>query len=116
MSMPDPGFRWNVLDYGGGTREEIDYKRLTTMAGNVFSRPLSTGARCAGVRAAWHCLWQRFPSQDLARALNAFLAGSDAESANWRAAMEVAFCGLLRGAEFALQVERELRHGCLSLW
>lgn len=48
-------------------RQEIDYKRLQTMAGNVFSRPLSTGKRCAGVRAAWHCLWQRFPSQDLAR-------------------------------------------------
>ena len=62
-----PGFRWNVLDYGGGIREEIDYKRLTTMAGNVLSRPLSAGHRCAGVRAAWHCLWQRFPSQRVAR-------------------------------------------------
>ena len=64
--LPQPGFRWNVLDFGGGTREEIDYKRLTTMAGNVFSRPLSTGTRCAGVRGAWHCLWQRFPTQHLA--------------------------------------------------
>ena len=63
--MPQPGFRWNVLDYGGGMREEIDYKRLITMPGNVFSRPLSTGKRCASVRAAWHCLWQRFPSQHL---------------------------------------------------
>ena len=64
--LPQPGFRWNVLDYGGGMREEIDYKRLTTMPGNVFSRPLSTGRRCAGVRAAWHCLWERFPGQHLA--------------------------------------------------
>ncbi|KAL1522345.1 hypothetical protein AB1Y20_017337 [Prymnesium parvum] len=64
-ALPQPGFRWNVLDYGGGTRQEIDYKQLTTMRGNVFSRPLSTGKRCAGVRAAWHCLWQRFPGQTL---------------------------------------------------
>ena len=63
--LPQPGFRWNVLDYGGGIKEEIDYKRLTTMPGNVLSRPLSAGRRCAGVRAAWHCLWQRFPSQRL---------------------------------------------------
>ena len=63
--LPQPGFRWNVLDYGGGGREEIDYKRLTTMPGNVFSRPLAAGSRCAGVRAAWHCLWQRFPSQSV---------------------------------------------------
>ena len=63
--LPQPGFRWNILDYGGGMAEEIDYKRLTTMAGNVFSRPLSTGKRCAGVRGAWHCLWQRFPQQDV---------------------------------------------------
>jgi hypothetical protein len=62
--LPQPGFRWNVLDYGGGGREEIDYKRLTTMAGNVFSRPLAASTRCAalGVRAAWHCLWTRFPN------------------------------------------------------
>eukprot|EP00966_Prymnesium_polylepis_P107993 2500893-Prymnesium_polylepis.1 len=39
--MPQPGFRWNILDFGGGGREEIDYDRVTTMAGNVFSRPLS---------------------------------------------------------------------------
>lgn len=63
--LPQPGFRWNVLDYGGGGREEIAYDRLTTMPGNVFSRPLSSGSRCAGVRAAWHCLWQRFPGQTL---------------------------------------------------
>ena len=43
-----PGFRWNVLDYGQG---------------NVFSDPLSAGERCAGQRGAWHCIWQRFPQQ-----------------------------------------------------
>ncbi|KOO30756.1 hypothetical protein Ctob_011571 [Chrysochromulina tobinii] len=68
-AMPQPGFRWNVLDYGGGQREPVDYKRLQTMPGNVFSRPLSGSTRCAdnGLRrAAWHCLWQRFPQQQLA--------------------------------------------------
>ena len=65
--LPQPGFRWNVLDYGGGAREEIDYERLVTMPGNIFSRPLSAGRRCDGVRAAWHCLWQRFPNQALPR-------------------------------------------------
>ena len=43
-----PGFRWNVLDYG---------------ANNVFADPLATGRRCSESRAAWHCLWQRFPQQ-----------------------------------------------------
>ena len=50
--MPQPGFRWNIVDYG---------------AGNVFADPLSTGKRCAGERTAWHCLWQRFPQQRSAR-------------------------------------------------
>ena len=43
-----PGFRWNVLDYGKG---------------NVFSDPIAAGTRCDGMRAAWHCIWQRFPQQ-----------------------------------------------------
>ena len=64
--LPNPGFRWNILDYGGGTREAVDYKRLVTMPGNVFSRPLSGSRRCEGIRGAWHCLWQRFPTQELA--------------------------------------------------
>ena len=63
--LPQPGFRWNILDYGGGGQEEIDYKRLSTMAGNVFSRPLAMSKRCSSVRGAWHCLWQRFPGQTL---------------------------------------------------
>ena len=42
-------------------------------------------------------------TQDLARALSLHLAGPGAEAANWAAALTVAFCGLLRGAEFALQ-------------
>lgn len=66
-ALPQPGFRWNVLDYGGGGREPVDYKRLTTMPGNVFSRPLAASKRCASVRGAWHCLWQRFPGQALQR-------------------------------------------------
>ena len=50
-----PGFRWNVLDYG---------------VGNVFSDPLSAGSRCSGAheRTAWHCVWQRFPQQQSLRA------------------------------------------------
>ena len=68
-ALPNPGFRWNILDYGGGMREQVDYKRLVTMPGNVFSRPLSGSRRCASNpgarRAAWHCLWQRFPGQAL---------------------------------------------------
>lgn len=68
-AMPNPGFRWNILDYGGGMREPVDYKRLVTMPGNVFSRPLSGGKRCAAnpgaARGSWHCLWQRFPTQAL---------------------------------------------------
>ena len=44
-----PGFRWNVLDYGQG---------------NAIADPLNQGTRCAGSGAgAWHCLWQRFPRQ-----------------------------------------------------
>jgi hypothetical protein len=69
-ALPNPGFRWNILDYGGGMREQVDYKRLVTMPGNVFSRPLSGSSRCAtnpgAARGAWHCLWQRFPTQFLA--------------------------------------------------
>ena len=51
--MPDPGFRWNVLDYGRG---------------NIFADPLAHGRRCAATHAAWHCLWQRFPHQRAPRA------------------------------------------------
>ena len=48
VKTTQPGFRWNVVDYG---------------VGNVFADPLNTGKRCAGTRSAWHCLWQRFPQQ-----------------------------------------------------
>ena len=54
--MPDPGFRWNVLDYGKG---------------NILADALrhSSGAppRCSESHAAWHCLWQRFPHQRAGR-------------------------------------------------
>lgn len=43
VRMPDPGFRWNVLDYGKG---------------NIFADPLRHGTRCAKSHSAWHCLWQ----------------------------------------------------------
>jgi hypothetical protein len=52
LRTSQPGFRWNVLDYG---------------MGNVFSDPLATGHRCEGVRSAWHCVWQRFPHQQSVR-------------------------------------------------
>ena len=42
-------------------------------------------------------------TQDLARALETQLAGGSAVEQNWRAALTVAFCGLLRGGEFAMQ-------------
>ena len=42
-------------------------------------------------------------TQHLSAAISRFLSGSTAEEANWAAALTVAFCGLLRGAEFALQ-------------
>ena len=45
----------------------------------------------------------RADARDLSRVIARFLSGSGVESANWAAAMTVAFCGLLRGAEFALQ-------------
>jgi hypothetical protein len=80
-ALPQPGFRWNVLDYGGGGREPIDYKRLITMPGNVFSRPLAASKRCAAVRAAWHCLWQRFPGQSVRRAPAPGTALADAAEA-----------------------------------
>ena len=49
LKTTQPGFRWNVLDYG---------------ADNVFADPLSSGDRCKGAsHGAWHCIWQRFPQQ-----------------------------------------------------
>jgi hypothetical protein len=53
--VTQPGFRWNVLDYGGN---------------NVFAGPLREGSTCGGRTAggAWHCLWQRFPQQASPRA------------------------------------------------
>lgn len=48
VPLTNPGFRWNVLDYGGD---------------NVVARPLQAGRRCEGSQAAWYCLWQRFPHQ-----------------------------------------------------
>ena len=42
-------------------------------------------------------------TQHLARALAEQLGGGSRVEQNWRAALSVAFCGLLRGGEFALQ-------------
>ena len=42
-------------------------------------------------------------TQHLAQALQQELAGGSATEQNWRAALTVAFCGLMRGGEFALQ-------------
>jgi hypothetical protein len=42
-------------------------------------------------------------TQDLSEAVRRFLSAARPEEANWAAALQVAFCGLLRGAEFALQ-------------
>lgn len=48
---------------------------------------------------------QRFGvrSQVLAAAIGNHLGGRSAAAANWRAALIVAFCGLMRGAEFAVE-------------
>ena len=48
---------------------------------------------------------QRFGvrSQVLAAAIGNHLVGRSAVAANWRAALTVAFCGLMRGAEFAVE-------------
>jgi hypothetical protein len=61
VPLANPGFRWNVLDYGGD---------------NVIARPLQAGRRCAGSQSAWHCLWQRFPQQRRAGASAAPPVGS----------------------------------------
>ena len=42
-------------------------------------------------------------TQDLARVLDLYLSKRTVESSNWAAALTVAFCGLLRGTEFALE-------------
>ena len=42
-------------------------------------------------------------TQDLARALKEQLSGGSAAEQNWRAALTVGFCGLLRGGELATQ-------------
>lgn len=42
-------------------------------------------------------------TQHLAQAMRQELAGGTATEQNWRAALTVAFCGLMRGGEFALQ-------------
>jgi hypothetical protein len=47
-------------------------------------------------------------TQDLARAMEVGLSSGTAAEQNWRAALTVAFCGLLRGGEFALQDGEEL--------
>jgi len=48
LPLPQPGFRWNVLDYGGP---------------NTISSPLRNSRRCDNLGKGWHCLWQRFPHQ-----------------------------------------------------
>jgi len=42
-------------------------------------------------------------TQDLAKALRLYVSGDSIEDVNWAAALSVAFCGLMRGAEFAVQ-------------
>jgi hypothetical protein len=46
-------------------------------------------------------------TQDLSEAISRFLSGNTAAEANWAAALSVAFCGLLRAAEFSLQSGEE---------
>lgn len=84
-----PGFRWNVLDYGKG---------------NVFSDPIAAGTRCDDTRSAWHCIWQRFPQQVALR------TPPPADSALGRAAYELYNISMSGALERSMvQVRRDCR-------
>ena len=49
-------------------------------------------------------------TQDLAKVLRLYLSSDSIEDVNWSAALAVGFCGLMRGAEFAVQDGETFNH------
>ena len=84
---------WHLREFRTHICGDLDYKQLSDFLKGI-TRVVQQPARRRrfGVR-----------TQDLAKALEKCLAANTAANANWRAALVTAFCGLMRGAEIALQ-------------
>ena len=94
---------WHLRSQGTHICGDLDYSRLRDLVRGL-ERIVSQPAK----RQRWGVR-----TQDLAEAMHRFLDDTSAHDSMWRAALSVAFCGLLRGAEFALQqgeVFDSLRH------
>jgi hypothetical protein len=84
---------WHLRNFRTHLCGDLDYSAMRDLLKGVCRLVAQPGKR------------QRFGvrTQDLAASMAAKLAGSTPDEANWRAALTVGFCGLMRAAEFALQ-------------
>ena len=84
---------WHLRTQGTHLCGDLDYARVRDVVRGIERLvPQPAKRQRWGVR-----------TQDLAEAMHRFLDDTSAHDTMWRAALSVAFCGLLRGAEFALQ-------------
>jgi hypothetical protein len=84
---------WHLRHFRTHLCGDLDYKQMTDLLKGICRHVTQPPKlRRWGVR-----------TQDLAEAIRRFLSSGSVEDENWRAALEVAFCGLLRAAEFGVQ-------------
>jgi len=82
---------WHLEEYRTDIIGELDLSQLKAVVKGI-ARCISQPPALGGVR-----------TQDLAKAIQQCLHPLSRTDANWAAGLTVAFCGLLRGAEFSLQ-------------
>lgn len=84
---------WHLRTFRTHLCGDLDYKQIRDLV-KAISKVIAQPAP----RKRWGVR-----TQDLAKAIQSCLTADKPEEANWAAALQVAFCGLLRGAEFAMQ-------------
>jgi hypothetical protein len=92
---------WHLRTFRTHLCGDLDYKQLADMLKGV----------CRHVKQPPKLRRWGVRTQDLAEAIRRYLSSGSVEDENWRAALEVAFCGLLRGAEVSLQDGEEFDPG-----
>ena len=84
--------RWHLRKFGTHLCGDLGYEQLNDLMRGICRHVEQPAPRRRyGVR-----------TQQLSQAIRMWLADDSKQSANWAAALSVAFCGLLRGCEFSL--------------
>ena len=84
---------WHLREFRTPICGDLDYKQMKDLLRGVCRLVAQPERRRRwGVR-----------TQDLSKAVRRFLSTDNPEDAMWAAALQTAFCGLMRGAEFSLQ-------------